>query len=121
MTKVVFVGDEPSKKSLHPSVPFVGASCHKRLVKWIKFLNPDYYCCLNSNTKTSLEAADALAKGGCKVIALGREASLRLNQTPHHRMPHPSPLNRDLNDAEFESTALKQAYYFVYDKRLTRK
>lgn len=121
MTKVVFVGDEPSKKNIHPSVPFIGAACHKRLVKWIKFLAPDYYCALNSDNKKSIDAADALAKAGCKVVALGREASLRLNKIPHHRMPHPSPQNRDLNDTEFESEALKQAYYFIHDKRLTSR
>lgn len=121
MSKVIFVGDEPSNKNTHPDVPFVGAKCFKKLVKWISFLRPRYYLCLNSNTNNALEAVASLEATGFKIIALGNKASERLCRIPHHRMPHPSPQNRDLNDSEFESAALKEAYYYIHDKNLTHK
>lgn len=115
MAYVLFVGDEPSKKNTHPSVPFAGAACHKRLVKWLSFLQPKYYHCINSNTEEQLEAAASLEASGFRVVALGNKASERLCRIPHIVLPHPSPKNRALNDSEAESDALKEAYYYIHD------
>jgi hypothetical protein len=99
MTKVVFVGDEPSSTNIDPSIAFVGSRSLRTLVKWIKFLEPDYYICLNSNTEGCLDAIEKLYKNGFIVIALGKEAEKRC--VCHFVLPHPSGRNRKLNDKEY--------------------
>lgn len=110
MTKVVFVGDEPSRMNLNATIPFVGAKCFPTLVDWIKRLAPDYYVVMNSNTKDDLIDIESYYKAGFKVIALGNKASKRLEKIKvgHYKMPHPSGLNRILND---EARVALELYY----------
>lgn len=100
MVKVVFVGDCPSKTNTHPEIAFVGAKCFNTLVEWIKQLPIDYYICFNSNDADLSLKLDALTNEGFKVIALGNNASERLTawKIEHFKLPHPSGLNRILND-----------------------
>ena len=51
-----------------------------------------------------------------KVIALGNVASNSLKKLniDHFKMPHPSGLNRQLNDKEFEKTKIKECYNYLY-------
>ena len=51
-----------------------------------------------------------------KVIALGGFASRALNylSVRHFMLPHPSPLNRKLNDPKFECAALEKCYNYLY-------
>lgn len=51
-----------------------------------------------------------------KVIALGGFASRALNylSVRHFMLPHPSPLNRKLNDPKFESAVLEKCYNYLY-------
>lgn len=115
MTKVVFVGDGPSKTNVSPDVAFVGAKCFTTVVEWIKELNPDFYVCLNSDTCSQLSDIRALAKSGFKVIAFGNKASERLMKMHigHHMMPHPSGLNRKLNDKKYVALELYHAHSFI--------
>lgn len=100
MIKVVFVGDEPSPTNVHHDIAFVGAKCFERLVSWMKQLPIDYYVCVNSVSETDFQKIDALTKDGFKVIALGSVASGRLTacNIGHFKMPHPSGLNRMVNN-----------------------
>lgn len=98
MIKVAFIGDEPSKKNAHHDLAFIGAGCFKTVVEWIKDLNPDYYVCLNSSTSKDMDKIHVLAEQGFKLVALGEKASNRLGLLPHFKLPHPSGLNRKLND-----------------------
>lgn len=100
---IVFVGDEPSKTNVSPDVAFVGAKCFSTIVKWIKKLEPDFYVCLNSDTVSQLSDISKLEKAGFEVIALGNKASVRLTKQGiiHWKLPHPSGLNRQLNDETF--------------------
>ena len=47
-----------------------------------------------------------------KIIALGNVASNALKKVgvDHFKMPHPSPLNRQLNDKQFEKTMIEEKY-----------
>ena len=51
-----------------------------------------------------------------KVIALGNVASDSLKKLDiiHFKMPHPSGLNRQLNDKEFEKKKIKECYNYLY-------
>lgn len=108
MTKVVFVGDEPSASNVDPSIAFVGAKSFKTLVKWIKFIDPDYYICLNSHTEGCIQAIKVLHENGFIIVALGKKASERLDSfwNFHFVLPHPSGLNRKLNDKEYVDKCL---------------
>ena len=50
-----------------------------------------------------------------KIIALGNVASNALKKVgvDHFKMPHPSPLNRQLNDKQFEKTMIKECYNYI--------
>jgi hypothetical protein len=116
MTKVVFVGEEPSKLNVDPNIPFVGARCFKTLVSWIKELQPDYYVCLNCS---KLEDIDKLLKLYCKgefsVIALGNKASKTISKygIEHHKMPHPSGKNFKLNNKQYVALELYHAHSYL--------
>lgn len=103
MLKVVFVGDEPSRINIDPDIAFVGAKCFQRLTEWINYLSPDYYICLNSHTDRDISKIGILELNGFKIIALGVNASKRLEESgiTHFKLPHPSGLNRQLNDKRY--------------------
>ena len=50
-----------------------------------------------------------------KIIALGNVASNALKKVgvDHFKMPHPSPLNRQLNDKQFEKTMIEECYNYI--------
>lgn len=56
-----------------------------------------------------------LARPYTKVVALGNFASAALDRAgiPHYRLPHPSPLNRKLNDPAYEKTVLAECYNYL--------
>ena len=114
MIKVVFVGDEPSPTNVDPSIAFVGAKSFNTLVEWIKFLEPDYYLCLNSNTEGCLDAIGKLYNNGFIVIALGKKAEERC--LCHFVLPHPSGRNRKLNDKEYVNKCLSNIRKFIHNE-----
>jgi len=116
MTKVVFVGDAPTKDNVDLSVPFVGTKSLKTLVDWIRVIQPDYYLTYNSWHQTDINTVYRLYSAGFKVVALGSTASKRLAEVPHFRLPHPSGLNRKNNDKEFLQTALDDCRSYVHNK-----
>lgn len=104
MTKIIFVGDKATDKNTILSIPFVGTKSFDRLVTWIAKIDPDYYLVYNSDDDVSLLEVKLLqAYQGFKVIALGNNASKRLNKfsTYHHKIDHPSGLNRNLNSHDY--------------------
>lgn len=115
MKKVVFVGDEPSKLNINSDIPFVGAKCFPKLVQWIKYIDPDYYLCVNSVKDSDLSLIKDLHNSNFKVIALGQKASIRLvkMRIGHFVLPHPSGLNRLLNDKEKVAKTLSAAKAFA--------
>lgn len=115
MTKVVFVGDEPSKLNIRSDIAFVGSRCFSTLVEWITNLAPDYYICINSGPEDLDKILDLYHMANFKVIALGNKASERLSKLGigHRILPHPSGLNRMLNDKETVSMALYNCRAYI--------
>lgn len=110
MTKVVFVGDKPSKKNLHKDLAFVGTISYKTLMNWITELDcSGNYTMINSHTSLLLDMAEYEWLNGASIVALGNEAAKRLNARGIYflKLPHPSPRNRKLNDKEFIKTTLR--------------
>lgn len=115
MIKVVFVGHKPSRLNVDPNIAFVGARCFPRLVEWIKYINPDYYICLNINNISDSFTIRKLSENNFKIVALGKDASCLLDfyKIAHFQLPHPSGLNRLINDKEYIERKLKIAYKYV--------
>jgi uracil-DNA glycosylase len=115
MIKVIFVGDKPSSKNLSIDIPFVGASCFPRLINWIKFISPDYYLTFNSQLDLDLNKVAQLEKNNFKVIALGNNAHKKLKNCGinHFTLPHPSGLNRKINDDNYIKNVLQLAKQYV--------
>jgi hypothetical protein len=116
MTKVVFVGDTPSKKNIDPDIAFVGTACFKTLTWFIKYIAADYYICLNSDTIEELTKIRKLYDNGFKIIALGVSASKRLDPLAieHTTLPHPSGRNRRLNNKFHLIEKLERAHQYVH-------
>lgn len=120
MIKVIFVGDEPSKTNIHDDIAFVGAKCFPTLVEWINIINPDYYICLNSNKGTDLDKILDLYHGEkFSVIALGNKAAKRLSKLGigHRKLPHPSGLNRALNDKKKLIVDIMNCKRYIWDNQ----
>jgi hypothetical protein len=115
MIKAVFVGDEPSRLNVNSNIAFVGSKSFATLVDWINHLRPDFYVCKNSHTEDDLYDVRTLVKNGFKAIALGNKASVRLEKLgiKHYKMPHPSGLNRKLNDPTVVFNSLICAFTFL--------
>ena len=118
MIKVVFVGDAPSSKNIDPNVAFIGTPSHKNLIGWLAKLNCNDYILINSNTEYNLEKIAALSKEN-KIVALGKKAGDRLAkiEVAHFKMPHPSPLNRILNDESKVNEFLEMCREYINETR----
>lgn len=113
VTRALFVGDKPSKKNLDPDVAFVGADCHARLLDWVRRLKvqaPEFVNRTHSEFSMWIHHARAFK---IPIIALGEEASKALGFIEHFKLPHPSGLNRKINDKKFVSDQLRRARKFI--------
>lgn len=112
MTKVLVVGINPSGK------PFRKGCSLDKMNVWMSMLGHYFYSFSNVipyEGKYRMIDVDtsfvrSFAEGYDKVIALGNFASQALKRAgvQHYVMPHPSPLNRKLNDREYEMNCLKE-------------
>lgn len=113
--KVLFVGSNPSTKSLDNSAMHESTRSRKTLNSWTSGIDIDVYFCnvvdhITENNKpisrkqiiANLENLLLKIRGfNCDhVVALGKSASyaLHLVSIDHVEIPHPSGLNRKLND-----------------------
>lgn len=101
--KVLVVGLNPSKK--HGDSPSL-----KTLYKWLTYLDLPVVSFTNlyegydiDTSKTQGQFIKSISKEYDKVLALGSIVSncLRVLDVDHFRLPHPSGLNRQLNDEKF--------------------
>ena len=123
MTKIIFVGMNPSRVKVSKSK----GSAYKRFHTWLDHLgihhvsftnlspdpewdfkfqsfDHDYLC-------TSLQNYD-------KIIAWGSMVSnylKRLGFEEHYVLPHPSPRNRKLNDHKYVHHTLEKCKEYIYD------
>jgi hypothetical protein len=118
MQDVIVVGINPSSGKQNKTSPSI-----KKLNCWMDSFGIDYYSFTNvihqtGAYKQSFVDKNALLcyiKGYKKVIALGPFVSKTLNSigVDHYTMPHPSPLNRQLNDKEYEAMKLEECKKFM--------
>lgn len=112
------MGDKPSEKNIDPDIAFVGANSFNRLVEWINYLKPDYYICLNSENANDIFKIARLVEDGFKVIALGNNSAKRLEHYGYtfFKLPHPSGLNRQINDRKAIEHALDSCLVWLRDE-----
>ena len=97
---ILFVGDKLFKLMKPGARPFEGAKCEKRLKEWIERLAPNNPSIriVNRVDFNFMNEAIAAYRNGYPIIALGKNASKALLDIPHFSLPHPSGLNRKIND-----------------------
>jgi len=114
MMKVLVVGINPQ----YPQYRYKKGCTRYRFYKWLDFLGLRYVGFTNCIPtpgiyKKHMIDFDRLKKsteGHQKIIALGNftsEALSKINRE-HFVLPHPSPLNRLLNDKRYEKSILKK-------------
>lgn len=143
MRKIIFVGSNPSIRS-SSTVPFwhdtkstktingwfgmleelVGETDIHQIGDMLYFLNvynnatPNNRPLKVSEIKQSLPRlkVDILNCGECKIIALGKTAQKALDMLgmEHYSMPHPSGLNRQLNDKNFVAEKINGLKDYLY-------
>ena len=117
---VIVVGMCPSHK------PLLGNKTNaslRKLHSWMDSLNVYHYSFINTfdypaNPRISNVDFSVLEKaclGYNKILALGGFVSDVLNriEVEHFSLPHPSPLNRLLNDKKYEDKILKQCKEYL--------
>jgi uracil-DNA glycosylase len=121
---IVFVGSNPSNAA-KDLVPFTPNTVSGRVLRsWIDaagITDWDQYNVVNSTTPgnrclsfkeimTAVPELERSLKNMEKVVALGKTAvrALKLAKIPHLAMPHPSGLNRKLNDAKYVEQCIQQ-------------
>lgn len=119
--KVVFVGDKPSQQNISQYIPFVGTKSFSTLVEWINHINPDYYVVINSDSPSDrFRLMDLYFKGKFTIVALGENAyAAVVDSLCMHpfKLPHPSGLNRKLNDKKYIKQQLKACKQYVRSNR----
>lgn len=108
--KVLIVGDKPSKHNTDPDKAFVGSRCYPRLMEWLRRTGIKDYELINSDTVDQLLIA-MLWEG--PVITLGVKAHNRLLHVKHASLPHPSGLNRKINDRLWLAEELSSIKLYV--------
>lgn len=112
--KVLVVGMNPSGRDLkHKKGPTL-----TKLESWMDCLGVEHFSfinCIDEPGETRASKVDfkrlcTVSKGYDKILALGGFVSSALNtiNVSHFKLPHPSPLNRLLNDKAFEKKTLSE-------------
>ena len=119
---IYFIGDKPSKCNIDPKAAYIGTRSYKTLLDWIYRMNLSInsICLYNVDDFLRLTGDDKIISihEHDQIVALGKEASIALNKAiiPHLRIPHPSGLNRKLNDPQFVNKFLKECKHYVLQR-----
>lgn len=121
---IVFVGDKPSDKNIDPNIPFVGTQSYKTLLNWIwemdidisqvrlcnkDFINgtyEDWFIALGNEAEKALKAKKFYVWNHIK------EAE-EIIEPQIFKLPHPSGLNRKLNDKDYVTKILSDCKYWL--------
>lgn len=115
-TKVLFVGDTPSKHNTDPDVAFKGSRSGKVLEEWAVVIGVNgSYVAINRTAPSFKEAVESWVEQGVPIVALGKRASLSLKQlgVEYFELPHPSGRNRVLNNKSLLEKNLKRCASYV--------
>jgi hypothetical protein len=109
---LLIVGINPSGK------PYRKGCSLYRLNNWMSILGRHYYSFSNvipyegdyKMKDVDVNFVSSFCEGYTKVVALGNFASQALKRSgvEHFCMPHPSPLNRKLNDSSYEDMCIQE-------------
>lgn len=131
MIKVLIVGSNPSTESRNKKIPFQGSKSWIRLNSWIEKLDLNEgigtYDIINVSDKRTrhkvplkkseyqIKRLLIKAKNYDKVIALGNTAAdaLEMAGINYHKIDHPSPINRRLQDSDYVESMLDQCKSFL--------
>lgn len=113
--RAVFVGDRPSKHNLDPATPFLGTRSWDRLEEWGNRIGIDYYILRN---QINLCMSDAELHRN-PVIGLGVSACKALTKLgiEHFCAPHPSGLNRKLNNKKYVDRMLQRCEAWIKERQ----
>lgn len=110
----------PSDK---PTLGYTRNASFKRLEAWMDELGVEHFSFINVFDKPHAPTLSKVkgkplveaSRDYLNVIALGGFVSLALNRlnVDHFKMPHPSPLNRLLNDQTYENKVLKECKEYL--------
>lgn len=119
MNYIIFVGDKPSSKNVSDKIPFVGTQSYKTLLNWIWKMDIDVTDVMIVN-KSSIPAWFLVADDESRLyrhtyVALGNEAAKILQEykLDHFKLPHPSGLNRQINDKAFIDSELEKCKNYI--------
>jgi uracil-DNA glycosylase len=122
---VLFIGDRPTKRNAHPDVAFVGTRSYKTLLDWIRRMQLDISKVYIINAYDINGDPSRLygLNRNWKKVALGHNATNRLVELAPYteplewfNLPHPSGLNRQVNDKETLAIKLEECKNFIYTK-----
>jgi hypothetical protein len=112
MNRVLLIGINPSGK------PFRKGCALDKMNAWMGALGFYHYSFSNvipyegeySMRDVDLDFVRSFTNGYRKVIALGGFASRALSRAgvKHYILPHPSPLNRNLNNRDYEKRVIEE-------------
>lgn len=117
-SSILIIGQNPAHRTGNRYTPTIS-----RLNDWMTLLGVRHWSFINSS-QAKIARSDnidwetlELARGYTKVLALGNFASSALAKLsiPHFRLPHPSPLNRKLNDPEYTKNVLRECYNYLHE------
>lgn len=123
--KILVVGQNPGNRTFRKrdSAPNIGSSIG-RLYDWMSYMNIDIYSFHNVCTQTGnvtkkdidYELLKSVTEGYDKIVALGEFASEALKhiERDYFKLPHPSGLNRKLNDQSFVKKVLYDCKKYIY-------
>ena len=123
---IIFVGDKPSDKNIDENVAFVGTKSYKTLLDWIYRMNLS----INDVRLINKNMVHVYPTDLCKFVVLGNEAEKVIRKhwstywdeptqqsvtiaAEYFKLPHPSGLNRQLNDEEFINQKLKECEEWI--------
>jgi uracil-DNA glycosylase len=123
--KVLFVGDKPSAKNLDPDIAFEGSRSGETLKTWAKSmgLNDDDYTAINRVDEFFVECCKSFVKADKAVISLGVRAHKALLKAGvfHFPLPHPSGLNRKINDKDKLNRELSRCMNYINSWNVLRR
>lgn len=128
----MLVGQNPSRHNLDPKVAFKGSKSFKVIEDWVNemSLSECGYMLVNAFPKVNQTYKKADVEVAVervnhymkmikpeKVIALGRMAAkvLKKAKVDYFELPHPSGLNRKLNDVEWLQNELDKAKRYIWE------
>lgn len=131
--KIIFLGSNPSQRSISIKPFWRDTKSMQVISNWLDMLNlneeeiyfvnvsdvptPNNRPLKTSEIKVALPSLSAKINDiiPAKIIALGKtaEKALTLLYIPHYTMPHPSGLNRQLNNKEFIEEKIKSLQEYL--------